>query len=535
MEIARLNLLLRSLARRETLPSLADNIRRGNSLISGGEAELRPYFGDSWTERRPFNWDQAFPSIMKKGGFDIVVGNPPYVRIQMLPRDEAEYYRNHYDTAFGSFDIYILFIERAIRLLNPGGRLGLIISSKFLKSQYGTRVLEMIRREGTVETIVDLSAQTVFAEATTYPAILIMKKGSGDVPLHYIPVPEKVTDSHATSAMEIESLPSVIADQGALTKRIWPPLATGDTLWQKLTANAEPLGESAGRIFQGLITSADRVYILEKLGDTGQGLVRVRSRETGKIHELESEVLRPLLSGQDIKRYSTPDPKNLLLFPYRVCSGGAKLISISEFANEHPRCWQYLLQNRSTLEGRERNKMCHEEWYAYVYPKNLALHDLPKFAIPRLVKHLEAVYDNSGSFYLDNVDVGGIILKDGAEENYLYVLGLLHSRLIDFCFRRLSAPFRGDFRSANRQFIEPLPIRRIDFSDPTDQETHNDIVTLVQRMLHLHRELHQTPPEHTEARREVEREIEHTNQAIDTIVYDLYGLKREEKEIIVTS
>jgi len=73
VQIARLNLLLRALARRETLPSLAENIRRGNSLISGGEAELRPYFGDGWREKHPFNWEQEFSGIMARGGFDVVM------------------------------------------------------------------------------------------------------------------------------------------------------------------------------------------------------------------------------------------------------------------------------------------------------------------------------------------------------------------------------------------------------------------------------------------------------------------------------
>ena len=124
---------------------------------------------------------------------------------------------------------------------------------------------------------------------------------------------------------------------------------------------------------------------------------------------------------------------------------------------------------------------------------------------------------------------------DDAEENYLYLLGLLQSRLMDFCFRRLSAPFRGDFRSANRQFIEPLPIRRIGFSGPIDTKMQEDLVALVQTMLHLHRELHQIPTERTEARHEVERQMKHTDEAIDTIVYDLYGLNKGEKETVDTA
>jgi type I restriction-modification system DNA methylase subunit len=532
IEIARLNLLLRSLARREILPSLADNIRRGNSLISGAETELEKYFGKSWNEKRPFDWQHEFAPAVQGGDFDVVIGNPPYVRIQTLPRDEADYYRDHFASASGSFDIYVLFLEKGIELLKRGGRLGFICSSKFLKSQYGAGILQLIKQSCTVENIVDLSSQTVFAEATTYPAIVVLKKESSNAPLYYVSVPQGVTDSPVTSALDLEGLPAVSTAQEAITRRMWPPLAKGDTLWEKLTANTEPLGKMADKIFVGLQTSADKVYILEKQGETGPGLVRVRSQLTGKVYELENELLKPLLSGHDIKRYGVPVPQRLLLFPYYVNEGKANLISDEDFSDSFPKCWEYLLLNRRTLEDREGGKMRGDKWYAFGRTQNLALHVLPKLAIPRLVKHLEAVYDEAGSFYLDNVDVGGVILKDGSRENYLYLLGLLHSQVLDFCFRRISAPFRGGFCSANRQFIEPLPIRRIDPSSAADLKLRDDLVALVEQMLVFQKKLQETQPESTDERHELERQIRWTDEKIDNQVYDLYGLGKAERKMI---
>ena len=532
VEIARLNLLLRSLARREILPSLADNIRRGNSLISGAESELEKYFGKSWNEKRPFDWQHEFAPAVQGGDFDVVIGNPPYIRIQTLPRDEADYYRDHFASASGSFDIYVLFLEKGIELLKPGGRLGFICSSKFLKSQYGAGILQLIKKNCTVENIVDLSAQTVFAEATTYPAIVVLKKESSSAPLYYVSVPQGVTDSPVTSALDLEGLPAIVADQESTTKRMWPPLAKGDTLWEKLTTNTEPLSKLAERIFVGLQTSADKVYILEKLGDAGLGLVRVSSQATGKVHELENELLKPLLSGHDIKRYGAPLPNRLLLFPYIVKECKAKLIPAEDFASSFPKCWKYLLQNRSTLENREGGKFKGQDWHRFGRTQNLALHVLPKLAIPRLVKHLEAVCDETGSFYLDNVDVGGVILEDGSRENYLYMLGLLHSQVLDFCFRHISAPFRGGFSSANRQFIEPLPFYRIDPSSATDLKMRDDLVALVEQMLTFQKKLQETRPESTEERHELERQIRRTDEEIDDQVYDLYGLGEAERKLI---
>jgi hypothetical protein len=360
-----------------------------------------------------------------------------------------------------------------------------------------------------------------------------LTKESSKAPLYYISVPQGVTDSPITSALDLEELTTVVTDQEALTRRMWPPLAKGDTLWEKLTTNTEILGELADKVFVGLQTSADKVYILEKLGDAGPGLLRVRSQATGKVHELENELLKPLLSGHDIKRYGVPVTQRLLLFPYRVNEGKAILIPSEDFANSFPKCWEYLLQNRSTLENREGGKFKGQDWHRFGRTQNLVLHILPKLAIPRLVKHIEVVYDEAGSFYLDNVDVGGVILKDGSHENYLYLLGLLHSQVLDFCFRRISAPFRGGFRSANRQFIEPLPIRRIDPSSTADLKRRDNLVTLAEQILTLQKKLQEALPESTEERHELERQIRQKDEEIDDQVYKLYDLGEEERKAVI--
>ena len=299
VEIACLNLLLRSLAKREPLPGLKNNIKEGNSLISGTEEELKKCFGKDWKDKKAFNWEEEFKDIMDNGGFDVVIGNPPYIRIQSLPRDEANYYRDNYNSAFGSFDIYVLFIEQAINLLKPEGRMGLITSGKFLKSDYGKKLQQILIGSCTIENIIDLSAQRVFSEATTYPTIIILKKGTDDSLLRYtfIPADSDLTHSH------LNNFKSILTKQVDITKGIWPPPDTGDTLLNKLTRKTKPLSEYAERIFQGLVTSADKIYILEKHGEADRDISRVYSRSLDKILDLETAILKPLLMGKDIERY----------------------------------------------------------------------------------------------------------------------------------------------------------------------------------------------------------------------------------------
>jgi hypothetical protein len=303
-------------------------------------------------------------------------------------------------------------------------------------------------------------------------------------------------------------------------------------LLNKFTQNTVKLGTLACNIFQGLVTSADKIYTLEKHINPVNSKITEYSRSLSKEVELETALLKPLLSGKDIDRFGYPAPKQLLLFPYKLGGDKAELISPEEFTSSYPKCWEYLLQNKTALENRENGKMQHEKWYAYVYPKNLALHDQRKLAIPRLVHRLAAVYDREGKFYLDNVDVGGLILKDKSDSNYLYITSLLNSKLLDYYFRRISVPFRGGFRSANRQYLEPLPIHIMDFNNQQEKVLYEELIPRAKKMLELNKRLAPLKSTFSFERDDLLKEIENTDKEIDNLVYDLYGLTEEEQKII---
>jgi type I restriction-modification system DNA methylase subunit len=536
VEITRLNLLLRSVARRETLPSLSDNIRRGNSLISGTQEELNAYFGDSWREKNPFNWEQEFKDIMSRGGFDVVIGNPPYIRIQALPKDDADYYRDFYKSAFGSFDIYVLFLEQAVKLLKPGGRLGFITSGKFLKSDYGKRIQQILHKECAVESLIDLSAQQVFAEATTYPVIIVLKKGAEAKPIKYLFISESIDPSKLAQPLDVSGLPTITTTQEAITEGIWPPpVGASEAIMAKLAQKATLLGELTERIFQGLVTGADNIYILDKHDEPSEGKIKVYSRSLKRTYELESGLLKPLLMGKDIKRYGYPIHKQFLLFPYKVVEGKAELISPQEFASTYPNCWEYLLQNRKTLENREQGKMRHERWYTFGRIQSLAMHEHPKLLTGVLANKSRFTFDQEGVFYFmggGNAGGYGVTLKSDAREDYLYILALLNSTLLEFNLRKISSPFRGGFFSYARRYIEKLPIHCIDLNKPTDRKMYDSLVALVDRILELNKKLRVLSEFEAERRQALEKEIRHTNREIDNLVYKLYGLTEEEIKVV---
>ncbi|AKG53069.1 hypothetical protein DGWBC_0383 [Dehalogenimonas sp. WBC-2] len=185
VEIARLNMLLRSLAKQELLPGLKENIRQGNSLISGNEASLKAYFGEEWASKLPFNWQEKFNEVFKSGGFDVIIGNPPYVRVDALPTTDKTYWKDHFRSSDGKYDLYYLFIELAFNLLREGGVFAFITPNRFLTNSTGQRLREILLNGNTTLSIISLSTLQVFGDAANYPVISILRKINSTPKLSY--------------------------------------------------------------------------------------------------------------------------------------------------------------------------------------------------------------------------------------------------------------------------------------------------------------------------------------------------------------
>lgn len=185
-EITAINLMLKALQKGQKLPSiLKGSVQVGNSLVSGDEKSLRPYFGEKWLDAHPLNWSEAFATVMAEGGFDVVVGNPPYVNIVAIPEEERAFFFDQkggrarpFPHAAKRTDLYVLFIELGLRLLKQGGRLSFIIPFPFLYSPYADSLRQYILETCCIEQIIDLSDVRVFADPSVYNVIIVLRKES---------------------------------------------------------------------------------------------------------------------------------------------------------------------------------------------------------------------------------------------------------------------------------------------------------------------------------------------------------------------
>ena len=166
VEITKLSLWLKTADKNKTLASLENNIKCGNSLIDDPEI----------AGKLAFNWEKEFPEIFANGGFDIVVGNPPYVSAEYISEIEKTFYEKNYYSAYGRQNLYIIFYEKAINLLKENGNLGFITPYTILKNMYYKEIREYILKNTSILEIIDFKGITVFQDAGVDSIILLLKK-----------------------------------------------------------------------------------------------------------------------------------------------------------------------------------------------------------------------------------------------------------------------------------------------------------------------------------------------------------------------
>ena len=417
-------------------------------------------------EKRFFHWELEFPEVWqrKNRGFDVVLGNPPYVRIQEMKKsrkEDVDYFNKVFQTPEGSYDMYVLFIEKGLSLLNRDGYLGYIVPNKFTKLNYGRNLRKLISKH--LYRFIDFGDNQIFPKQTTYTGLLFLTAKEN----------EKAEISKAPrlkGESEIKNWLSGFEEElfeistSKLGENAWILVSKKEgEILKKMESVSVKLEDVADEIIVGIQTSADDVYILELISDEFSHY-RVYSKALKREVLLEKELLKPLITGEDIERYFVKESRKLLLFPYRVSGERAELIPENELKEEYPDIWKYLKENEQRLRNRENGKMNNNRWYGYVYPKNLTKHERKKFGVPRLCNKLKAFFDEEGKYYFDNVDVNGILLNEDTPYSPYFLLAILNSKALDWRFKIGSVPFRGNYFSANKQFLSPLPIPGIDFS-----------------------------------------------------------------------
>jgi type I restriction-modification system DNA methylase subunit len=510
VEITKLNLLLKAAEKFRKLPEDVElHIAHGNSLIDD----------ESVAGSNAFKWDGDF----QEGSFDVVIGNPPYVRVQTTAGEDKNHLIKNYLSAKGKFDIYIVFIEKALRLLKAEGSFSFIIPNKFTQTKYGKELKQLVLENYTIQRFIDFGDLKVFGEVTTYPCILVIRKTrpNSRTTGTYVQVKKLSTDieqrimaHQEAKEYEDEFLRVFTFKQRDLGPDIWSfmPGATQD-LFDKIEAGSSTkLKDLTEKCVQGFITGNNGIFIL---------------RGTN-ANDLEETIMRRMPKGKYVGRYTIADKGYFAIYPHEK-DGAA--FSEKKLSDEFPRAYSYLKAHEGELRKRRYyNKSIMElygNWWGLVHPIASEYFEQTKIVTPNLSKHNHFALDVENR-YIEH-DCYLIILKNKDINYYKYLLGLLNSKVIEFFIRQKSPMFSGGYYKYHTQYLEQIPIRE------AESETRRKLIELVDRMLSLNKRLNEIGDKKTGESAKIEEEIRKTDAQIDRLVYAMYALTEGEIRIVEDS
>jgi len=504
-----------ALWRERALPDLGENIKCGNSLIGPDyfEAQLMP---DEEEMRRvnAFNWEAEFAELVAAGGFDCVIGNPPYIRIQRIAHAESDYLFRSYESPTGKMDLSLVFLEKGLKLVNETGRLGFICTSQWLSTKYGKHLRQMLSG-GSLHEIVDFGSLPVFQNASTYPAIFLLS-ANATKNLSY----KRITSAAQLNLADIESAPAVSIDVSTLS----------DTPWN--LGGLDILSILDGRrISWKTLKEFGKAYIGTK---SGMNDAFVLSKVEAECLGLEEALLYPYAyRGGEVDRYITVQPEAVIIYPYREgINGTPELVPESELNKAFPRIHSHLMHFKDQLRKRQDSRRFYAtgaDWYRhlragsfrYIQPAKLVLKGIAKRASVGLLEENTA---------FDGARCPAIILENLGGHHTDYLLGILNSSLATYYLRIVCPRKLSGYIEFSATALSQTPIRTINFDDPADAARHDKMVALVERMLALHEKLAAaTVPTDKQL---YQRQIEATDRQIDRLVYELYGLTAEEIEVV---
>jgi len=432
-----------------------------------------------------FEWRFEFPEVLNDNGdfigFDVVIGNPPYIRVQDLQHNLIDYYKSTFVVAHKRIDISILFIELGHKILSSKGYLSYITSNQFLKAEYGRGIREFLK--GHLEVNIDYSKVSVFDGLATYVSVFLITKEKGNIVNYYL-----INNTDET--------PSNFAQFNVnnLSAEPWD-FNTDQTLKTKIFGNNKTLNDIANFTY-GVITGLDKAFLVPSDLAVELGL--------------ENEITKKFIRPQNYKKYNVFSQTYSLVYPYYSDNS---IIPETELSSKFPNCFKFLSQYKTELENRKDSRTTIKEkgieWYSIMRRVDIKEIDTQKI-----------IFYDVGMLPNFMIDTDNHIFGGGTSHSFRlsdntftdkYILGILNSKLMQWVIYDLCPVKMGNARKYGLDYIKKLPISE------GDSEIQNQMQILVDKVISTKKELADTT--------EIETQI-------DQLVYKLYDLTEEEIKII---
>jgi len=491
VEITKLSLWLKSANKNKTLTTLENNIKCGNSLIKDKE----------FVKDLAFDWEKEFPEIFKNGGFDIIIGNPPYVRQESI-KEIKPYLEQNYRVYTGISDLYCYFYELGYNLLKDNGYLGFITSNKWFRAKYGEKLREFLINNTEFYNIVDYNGTKVFDGATVDSNILIFKKNKVKNSIFSLQIADTIPIEYEQEKLSKESF--IFINQNE------------DSIKEKIERIGKPLKEWDININRGITTGLNDAFIIDK--ETRDKLLEEDYKN--------SEIIKPLLRGKDIEKYNI----NYADF-YLINSHNGKAGKGAIDIENYPQIKKWLERFEPKLSKRADKGKTPFNLRNCAYLKEF---EKEKIVWQRVTKENTFALAEKDTFILDSM-----AFLSNIEKEKKYLLGILNSKLIYFYLNQYTHKYGNNGFLLSNQYVEKLPIKP--YNNEIELENKVDLILENNKKLSSYKELlgrakkNKKYDEIIDLEKLVEKtqdEIKKLDYEINQMVYKIYELTVNEIKII---
>lgn len=510
----------------QILHGVGVNVKCGNSLVESDILERVSGIVENLEELTAtniFDYRTVFSDVFNRGGFDYVIGNPPYVEVKnynvALPCMSAYIKQRYASSRNGKIDLAIPFIERGIELLNAHGSLGYIVQKRFFKTDYGKGIRKLLSEKLLLRTVYDYAETDLFEDRITYIAIVVCDKSATDSDT--IKYTNSINDECIEIAKEtITETPWSFENYQttALRVRLANELGTlGEVC--NIKVGVQVLWDEA---FHITIDHIDENYIY---GSTA----------LCENLQVERGACRVLLCNELFVPLSVRKNTTCILFPYDVTNGNVRPILFHDYESRYPLAGRYLRENRTLIEENVQTVPDRfptldrdENWHLFTRTNN---HNAvyKKLCIPMTTQNPQAAVVMQEDAYCDNANMFFVQIPEVTDDKLYAMAAVINSTPFAYFAKSIANPQQGGFYKFNKQFLAPVPFPRMEF------------IMFRERMQQLAR---------------VARRIEETNTAIttnissasrlypllnnlwnevDCLCCELYRLNDSEKEIIMST
>ncbi len=470
-----------------------------------------------------FEWRFEFPEVLNDDGdfvgFDVVIGNPPYMRVQEIQASQPAqklYYESKYQNAKAAYDLANIFFELAINISSANSNNAFIFPHKFFNAASSEVFRNYLKRGQYIDEIAHFGANMIFEDADTYTCVAqFSKKPSQGFYFQRFPFKSDfknlMLDKSKYTFITYEMIDKASKLYGSNQWILFDD-KIGFNVFEKIYKQTARVSTKFARISQGIATGKDEIYLFQGFED-GEYIKGYFIMDK-KQRIIEKGIMKPFLKGKDVQRYSIPKKELFILFPYNISeTGKASIMSEFEIKAKFPNAYLWLKETEDIHRKKDNKSTNDDFWYRYARTQGVDYVELPKLSSMEICANHPNVIFNQDNFY-HNTKVYSWYKKEDTKESYEYLLAIANSKLLWWFLKTTGDTLQGDARTFKTNYLNPFPLPAT-----VEPEIENKISDLVIKVMEQKK---QNPSADTTA----------LENQIDQLVYQLYGLTEEEIKII---